>query len=242
MNQLLTGDCLAHLPTLAAGSVPLVFADPPFNINYSYDEYDDAQPRDVYLEWAGRWVAECVRVLHPHGTLWLAICDDYAAEYRIILDLAGLHRRNWIIWHYTFGVYCPGKFGRDHTHLFYCTKHPKRFTWNPDAVRVPSARLAKYKDKRANPLGRVPGDVWTVPRVCGTFKERNDAGHNCQMPEDILDRIIRSTSNPGDLVVDPFAGTGTTLAVAKKLGRRYWGCELSESYAAAAQKRLDKIS
>ena len=79
-----------------------------------------------------------------------------------------------------------------------------------------------------------------MPRVCGTFKERT--GHPCQMPEAVLERIIRVASNPGDLVLDPFAGSGTTLAVAKRLGRQYLGIELSEEYAEAANDRLDAVA
>jgi site-specific DNA-methyltransferase (adenine-specific) len=113
-----------------------------------------------------------------------------------------------------------------------------------------------YADSRGNPAGRLPDDTWIlrpqdVPdgfqpdedtwyfsRVCGTFKERR-GWHGCQMPEQLLGRIIRVSSNPGDLVVDPFAGSGTTLVVAKKLGRQWLGFELSESYVARAQARLD---
>lgn len=237
-NFLHTGDCLTVLPTLPARCAALVFADPPFNIGYEYDEYRDTLPRTDYLAWAEKWLAAAARLLSPTGTFVLAIGDDYVAEYKIRLDALGLTRRNWIIWHYTFGVHLASKFGRDHTHLLYYVADPKRFTFNADAVRVPSARQTTYADKRANPLGRVPGDVWTVPRVCGTFHERNEAGHKCQMPEAVLERVIRATTNAGELVVDPFAGSGTTLAVAKKLGRRWCGVELSEAYAAGIRKRL----
>ena len=124
-------------------------------------------------------------------------------------------------------------------------KDPEHFTFNVEAIRVPSARQLVYADRRANPAGRLPDDTWILrpqdlpegfqpdddtwyfPRVCGTFKER--AGwHGCQMPEQLLGRIIRACSNEDDLVLDPFAGSGTTLAVAKKLGRRFVGFELSE--------------
>ena len=242
MNEIVTGDCLEWLPTLPAGSADLVFADPPFNIGYDYDRYDDSRTKADYLAWADRWLGEAVRVLSPTGSLWLAIGDDFAAEHKVRLDALGLTRRNWIIWHYTFGVYCQSKFGRDHTHLFYYVRDPKRYTFNPDAVRVPSARQAVYGDKRAGTKGRVPGDVWTVPRVCGTFRERNTAGHGCQMPEAVLERIVRACTNPGDVVVDPFAGSGTTLAVAKKLGRRWCGCELSPDYAAGIETRLNAVT
>ena len=165
--------------------------------------------------------------------------------------------RSWVIWYYTFGVNCKAKFSRSHAHLFHFVKDPKEFTFNADspALRVPSARQLVYGDKRANPNGRLPDDTWILrpqdlpesfqpledtwyfPRVCGTFKER--AGwHGCQMPEQLLGRIIEACSQPGELVLDPFGGSGTTLAVAKKLGRRYLGFELSKQYAEQAQERL----
>ena len=102
-----------------------------------------------------------------------------------------------------------------------------------------SAERQRLGDRRANPAGRVPGDVWEGPRLTGNNRERT--GHPCQMPESILERIIRAASNVGDLVFDPFAGSGTTLAVAKRLGRRWLGCEISPAYAAAATQRIGKV-
>lgn len=235
----LLGDCVRLLAQQPAGCAHLVFADPPFNIGYKYDRYDDSKLKPVYLAWADCWLAAAVRVLHPHGSLFLAIGDEYAAEYKVRLDALGLTMRNWIIWHYTFGPHQKKKFGRDHTHILYCVRDPKRFTFNADAVRVESERQ-RSGDKRAHPAGRVPGDVWSVPRLPGNAKERT--GHPCQMPETILARIIAVASNPGELVIDPFAGSGTTLAVAKKLGRRALGCELSPDYHRAVCARLKGIS
>lgn len=241
-NVLHVGDCLTILPTLPARCAALVFADPPFNIGYEYDQYDDTRPRAEYLAWADKWLAAAVRMLSPTSSFVLAIGDNYAAEYKVRLDAIGLTMRNWIVWHYTFGVHLTSKFGRDHTHLLYYVADPKRYTFNAEAVRIPSARQTVYNDKRSNPAGRVPGDVWTIPRVCGTFKERNEAGHKCQMPEAVLERVIKATTNTGELVIDPFAGSGTTLAVAKRLGRRWCGVELSEAYAKAARERVNGVA
>jgi site-specific DNA-methyltransferase (adenine-specific) len=150
------------------------------------------------------------------------------------------------------------KFSRSHAHLFHFIKDPKDFTFNADAIRVPSARQLVYADKRANVKGRLPDDTWILrpqdfpdgflpdhdtwyfPRVCGTFKERK-GWHGCQMPEQLLGRIIKACSNPGDLVLDPFAGSGTTLAVAKKLERNYLGFEISKEYANQSRRRLRAI-
>ncbi len=243
---------------MRAESVHLAFADPPFNIGYEYDTYDDRRARAEYLDWSRRWMAAVYRVLRPDGTFWLAIGDEYAAELKLIaLNDVGFHCRSWVIWYYTFGVHCERKFTRSHAHLFHFVKDAEKFTFNTDAIRVPSARQLVYADKRANPKGRVPddtwilrpqdvpdgfradGDTWHFSRVCGTFKERQ-GWHGCQMPEQLLGRIIRACSNDGDLVLDPFAGSGTTLVVAKKLGRGTLGFELSEQYAASAATRLTK--
>jgi site-specific DNA-methyltransferase (adenine-specific) len=205
-------------------------------------------------------MSEVGRVLRSDGTFWLAIGDEYAAELKVTATRElGFTCRSWVVWYYTFGVHCKYKFARSHAHLFQFVKNPEAFTFNTDAVRVPSARELVYGDKRASPTGRLPddtwilrpqdlpegfaadGDTWYFPRVCGTFKERS-GWHGCQMPEQLLGRIIRASSHEDDVVLDPFGGSGTTLAVAKKLGRRFIGLELSEQYAARIDDRLAAIS
>ncbi|MBL9123317.1 MAG: site-specific DNA-methyltransferase [Planctomycetaceae bacterium] len=260
-NAVYQGDCVARLAELDEASVALAFADPPFNIGYEYDVYHDKHADDAYLDWTRQWMQGVVRALRPDGTFWIAIGDEYAAEFKMIAHRElGLVCRSWVIWYYTFGVNCTRKFSRSHAHLFHFVKDPVNFTFNADdpAVRVPSARQLVYADNRANPKGRLPDDTWILrpqdlpegfsagedtwyfPRVAGTFKER--AGfHGCQMPEQLLGRIIRVSSNPGELVLDPFAGSGTTLAVAKKLGREWIGFDLSENYAAQVSARLAAI-
>ncbi len=259
LNVVRNEDCIAGLKKLEDGSVDLAFADPPFNIGYEYDVYDDRLHRNHYLDWSRQWTAEVARVLKPDGTFWLAIGDEYAAELKVMLQEAhGLTCRSWVVWYYTFGVHCKYKFSRSHAHLFYMVKDAKKYTFNGDTIRVPSARQLVYADRRAEPKGRLPDDTWILrpqdlpdgfqpdedtwyfPRVCGTFAER--AGwHGCQMPERLLGRIISATSNEGELVLDPFGGSGTTLAVAKKLKRQFLGFELSAEYAKQIQKRLDGI-
>ena len=240
MNEIITGDCIEVMRGLPAGSVDLVFADPPFNIGYQYDVYGDKRKRDEYLDWTRDWIALAAKLLKPSGSIFVAIGDEYAAEVKQIIDGCSLTMRNWIIWYYTFGVACQTKFSRSHAHIFYHVADLKRCTFNADAVRVPSDRQLKYADKRARPGGKLPDDVWQFSRVCGTFKERT--GHPCQMPETILERIIKVASNPGDVVFDPFVGSGTTPAVAKRLGRRWLGCELSADYAEAARKRIAAVN
>lgn len=257
-NNVYQGDCIGRLQQIEPGSIDLAFADPPFNIGYEYDVYHDQRASEEYLDWTRKWMQGVRRALKANGTFWLAIGDEYAAELKLIAhkDL-GFSCRSWVIWYYTFGVNCKNVFSRSHTHLFYFVKDPKSFTFNADdpTVRVPSARQLVYADGRANPKGRLPDntwilrpqdtaggfcpdhDTWYFARVAGTFKER-EGFHGCQMPEQLLGRIIRCCSSPGEIVLDPFGGSGTTFTVAKKLERRWIGFELSQEYVERINDRL----
>ena len=236
-DTIVCGDCLDVL----RGREPfcdLVFADPPFNIGYQYDTYSDNVDSDEYVDWSRRWMSACISVLKDTGSFYIAIGDDYAADLRIIGRELGLTLRNWVVWHYTFGQQTRTKFARSHTHILYFVKDTKKFLFNDYAVRVPSDRQLVYSDKRANPRGKMPDDTWNeYSRVCGTFRERVGF-HPCQMPEPLLARIIAASSNAGDVVMDPFAGSGTTIVTAMKMDRRYFGIELSKEYVRGMRQRI----
>ena len=240
LNTVIQADCIQWLAEQQEPFIDLAFADPPFNIGYLYDVYEDRKAYDEYHAWTEQWMAACCRMLKETGTFWIAIGDEYAAEVRMIGRKLGLTLRNWVIWHYTFGQNTKRKFARSHAHLFYFVRDPKQFTFNDEAVRVFSDRQREYHDKRANPRGKIPDDTWDVfPRVCGTFGER-EGWHPCQMPESVLSRIVRVSSNVGDVVFDPFTGSGTTLGAAKKLSRQYLGTEISPNYVEGATERLER--
>jgi len=242
LNKIICGDCIEVLGKIDKPFADLIFADPPFNIGYKYDKYDDRVKKKNYIAWTKDWMSACKKVLKPNGSFYIAIGDEYAANIKIIADELGLIMRNWIIWHYTFGQQMKNKFARSHTHIFYFVNDNKNFTFNDHAVRVPSDRQLIYNDKRANPAGKMPDDVWNgYPRVCGTFKERT-GWHPCQMPESLLKRIIAASSNPSDCVLDPFSGSGTTAAAAVQLGRNYIGVEISQIYVDNSNKRLAKLT
>src|SRR5262249_39947091 len=186
-----------------------------------------------------------------------AIGDEFAADLcHAARRKIGFHLRNWIIWHYTFGQQTKKMFAKSHTHILYFTKSKNGFTFNPDAVRVASARQTTYADKRANSKGKLPDDVWFLrpqetdqhfkndcdtwyeSRVCGTFKER-EGWHGCQMPIGVLNRIIKASSNEGDVVFDPFNGSGTTVVAAALLDRKYVGIDQSAEYVGYAKKGLE---
>lgn len=248
-------DCLQAMESMDEGCVDLAFADPPFNIGYKYDVYEDSKESDAYQKWCGQWISQIHRVLKPDGSFWLAIGDEYAAELKILSQQIGFHCRSWVVWYYTFGVNCKKKFSRSHAHIFHFVKDSKNYQFHGTEVAVPSARQLVYNDARAAKGGRLPDDTWILrpqdlpdgfnsdedtwyfPRVAGTFKER-EGFHGCQMPEQLLGRIIKVASKPGDLVIDPFSGSATTLTVAKKLGRRFVGFDISDEYIARGQQRL----
>jgi site-specific DNA-methyltransferase (adenine-specific) len=257
-NQIIQGDCIKVLGDGPQGWVDLVFADPPFNIGYLYSGYDDEKKFDDYLNFSVDWMKAVHRALKPNGSFYLAIGDEYAADLCVKARREiGFHLRNWIIWHYTFGQQTKAKFARSHTHILYFSKDEKEFTFNADDIRVASARQTTYADARANPKGKLPDDVWylrpqetpeplfdansdtwNVSRVCGTFKER-EGWHGCQMPINVLNRIILASSNAGDVVLDPFNGSGTTIVSAAMLNRKYVGIDQSAEYVAFARKRLE---
>lgn len=234
--KILNGDCIDVLQEIAPESIDLVVADPPYNIGFDYGYGRQADRRKDYDVWCERWIGWCCRALRPGGSFWVISGQEHGADIDIAMRRAGLTIRNRITWHETFGVYCHNKFGRTSRPIYYAVKG-NDFVFNRDAVTVPSARQTKYADKRAAPGGKIMGDVWTINRVCGTFKERVD-GVPTQLPEELVQRIVGVSSRPGDTVLDPFAGSGTIPAVAVSMGRMAVGIELNPTYAEIARARI----
>lgn len=238
-NKILLGDCIKTMKKLPSGSIDLIFADPPYNIGVSYDIHKDKMKYESYISWTEEWITECIRLLSDKGSIYIAINDEHVAEVVMFLKKKGLVLRNWIIWYYTFGQAQKKKFSRSHTHLVYFVKEKNNFMFNSDKIRIPSVRQ-KIGDKRANPKGKIPDDVWVISRVAGTFNERVK-NFPCQMPVKLLERVIKASSSTDSVILDPFAGSGTTPFVAKKLGRKYIGIEISEKYKEMIENRLKEI-
>ena len=248
-TQVYLGDCrevLANLPD--RGKVDLVFADPPFNWDVPYDEWKDNMSRAQYERFTYDWLDACIDVLSPTGSLWVNIPDDTAAEVVMHLKRRGMTMINWCVWHFRFGQCRHSSFIMSKVHVLYFAKNPDNRTWNPDEILEQSDRASVYKDartmaKETNKGMRVPMDVWYgsyLGRIQGNNKERRHGHHN-QIPEAYLERVIRSTSNPGDLVLDPFLGSGTTSTVARALNRRSIGIEYSETNAKSAWERITSV-
>jgi hypothetical protein len=162
----------------------------------------------------------------------------------LLLKEAGLHRRQWLIWYEAFGIHCPRGFGRCSRHLFWMVKDADRFVFHESAVLRPSDRQVKYGDRRAQPGGKPWDSVWginpPIPRLVDNARERLP-GFPTQLPLSLLSAIVGCASDPGDLVLDPFSGSGTTGEAALRLGRRYLGFERNPAYAEPSRLRLQAL-
>jgi len=239
--EILNCDVLEGLQSLFDRGVQarVAFTDPPYNIGIDYGKGKkaDSLTDGEYMQWVREWLWATRDCLTDDGSLWVMINDEYAAEYAIVLKSLGLTIRSWIKWYETFGVNCSNKFNRTSRHIFYCVKDPKRFVFNRDAVTRPSDRQTKYNDPRAAEGGKIWDDVWQIPRLFGTAVERLP-DFPTQLPLALVRPIVECASDVGDLVIDPFNGSGTTGAAAIETGRSYIGIELSETFASKARIRL----
>jgi len=242
--EVVVGDCVNVLNAMPAGTADLVVADPPYNIGIDYGDGRGADelPSYRYAGMVREWMLAIERVLSPAGTLWV-VCDSaYGAAFDRAIVEAGLTIRDRGVWHESFGVWRRGLFGKCWRPWFYAVKDRRRFTFNEAAFMVRSRRQ-EIGDRRANPAGKVRSNVWTFSRVAGTFRERvkPPAGEKppTQLPLAMVRMVVDGFTNPGDLIVDPFTGTGTTGVAAVQTGRRFVGIELRETWAAVARQRIE---
>ncbi|MBW2093301.1 MAG: site-specific DNA-methyltransferase [Deltaproteobacteria bacterium] len=247
-TQIYVGDCREILGKLSSSGVKadLIFADPPFGIGQNYIGYDDHKSALDNVDFTTDWILACLNILSPTGSMWVNVPDSMAVLVNNIMTdyEEGLTLVNWCIWHYRFGQCNDSRFISSHTHALYFARDIKRRTWNPDAILVPTDRASKYNDKRTQetrrPGKRVPLDVWYgrgLGRIQGNNKERRK-GHPNQIPELYMRRVIAACSDEGDLVLDPFLGSGTTSVIARAMNRRSIGIEISEASAASAFERI----
>lgn len=249
------GDCVEETRKLKQ-EIDLAIADPPYNFSQPYDAYDDNKSYREYMAWTEKWLGSVVARMHRHGSLWIFVPDEWVSEVDMLCRQAfALTKQRQVIWAFTFGQRAQKNFTRSHCHLLYMTKTKTKYAFNLDAVAVPSARQLVYNDRRAVASGKPPDDTWMllrdqlepymapdrdtwlVSRICGTFKERRKHSPN-QIPIPIMERIVLACSNPGDLIVDPFCGTGSSGVACKLHGRNYEGFDVSKSAVKAAKARI----
>jgi site-specific DNA-methyltransferase (adenine-specific) len=255
-GALYLGDAIEWLKSLPAGSVDLVFADPPYNIKKA--EWDTFESMHAYVAWSRDWITEAARVLKPSGTLYICGFSEILADVKVASAhlFAGCR---WLVWHYKNKANLGKDWGRSHESVLHFRKS-REFTMNMDAVRIPyGAHTLKYPDhpqadssqygkgrdnsERAdwtpNPLGAKAKDVIDLPTTCNGMGEKTP--HPTQKPEELLRKLVLASSNPGDLVVDPFSGSGTTAVVSEQLGRRWMACDNSIQHNEWAAQRLEQV-
>lgn len=244
-----TSEIMSEIPD---NSVSLMVTSPPYNIDIQYGDiwkngkkvcskglkYSDNLDESSYREMLRNVIRETNRVLKNDGQIWFNIKNRYDNGVIIppfwIMDLfSEFYLKNIIIWNFDWGGSTNKRFCSRYEYVFFFTKNKNKYTFNLDDVKIPALnyRPDRYKSQLKNPT-----DVWKISMVSGNSPERTD--HPAQYPEALIERIIKVGTNPGELVLDPFMGSGTTAAVAKRLGRQYVGYELEPDYIKIAQERL----
>ena len=247
------GDSLLWLDSLEPESVDMIFADPPYNLGKA--DWDHFESHDEYIRWSLRWIELASRVLKPTGSLFVCGFSEILADIRRPAA-PHFHKCRWLIWSYKNKANMSKDWGRSHESILHFRKS-RNTTFNIDDVRVPygkhtlkyplhpQAESSQYGNGkkggnwRPHPHGAKPRDVFEIPVVCNGMKEKTP--HPTQKPEELLRRIVLSSSNEGDLVIDPFSGSGTTLVCAEQLNRRWLGCDINEDYNSWAVMRLQNI-
>jgi adenine-specific DNA-methyltransferase len=238
------GDCLQVLSGLPDGSVDLIFADPPYNIGKKFSEFNDVWPSEkAYAAWCFQWLAHCIRLLKPSGSLYL-MASTQAMPHLDLWLRERITILSRIVWHYdSSGVQAKKYYGSLYEPILFCVKDPKSYIFNAADIEVEAktGAVRKLVDYRKDvpvlyKTKKVPGNAWYLPRVRYRMSEYEE--HPSQKPEALLERIVKASSNPRDLVLDPFGGTFTTCAVAQRLGRRTIGIELQTEYVKIGLRRL----
>jgi adenine-specific DNA-methyltransferase len=242
-----TGDCRELLRQIPDETIQLVVTSPPYNLGKEYEKKLDlpeyaAQQREV--------IRECVRVLKPTGSLCWQVGNFVDAGAIIPLDSLlypvfagyGLKMRNRIIWHFAHGLHCSRRLSGRYEVVLWFTKNDD-YVFNLDPIRIPQKYPGKkyFKGPKAgqyscNPLGKSPGDVWEIPNVKSNHVEKT--GHPCQFPVELIERLVLALTNPGDWVLDPFLGAGTSIIAAIRHNRRGVGAEVVDRYVQIARERI----
>ncbi len=238
------GDCLDVLPILADDSVDLIFADPPYNLGKKFGSFKDVWYSDAeYAEWCYSWLSLCLKKLKPTGSMYV-MTSTQAMPYLDLWLRDRIAIISRIVWHYdSSGVQAKKCFGSLYEPILFCVKDLKNYTFNASDIEIEAKtgairNLIDYRKETPAPYSntKVPGNAWYIPRVRYRMPEYEE--HPSQKPEALLERIIRASSDLGDLILDPFAGTFTSCAVAQRLGRQTLGIEMQTDYFKIGLRRL----
>ncbi|GIV30152.1 MAG: methyltransferase [Bacteroidia bacterium] len=242
INQIIQGDCLELFKNIPDNSVDMTFADPPFNLKKKYSTYDDSREFSEYLNWCEQWIYEMVRVTKPTGSIFIHNIPKWLTYYATFLNKYA-YFKHWIAWDAPTAPMGKSLQPAHYGILFYGKKEKGTKIYE---LRYPHKRdrkqgylLKDYGGKKdsLHPFGPLVSDVWTDIHRIKHNKKRDP--HPCQLPIHLLDRLILLTTDEGDIVLDPFSGTGTSAISAKRLGRKYIGFELDSNYVEISKRKLE---
>lgn len=241
-------DCLEAMRRLPANLIDLTITSPPYNIGKEYESVADV---DEYISWCAEWLALVARISGPKSSFWLNIGYlSFAGKAKclpipyLLWDKVPMFLIQEVVWNYGAGVAARRNYSPRNEKFLWYVKSPTEYTFNLDEVRDPNVKYPNQKKNgklKCNPLGKNPTDVWEFPKVTSGANRASAerTAHPAQFPVAVIDRIVRASSHPGDLVLDPFMGSGTTAEVALHTGRPVVGFELEAKYLEIAASRLD---
>lgn len=242
------GDCLELMSQLPPDLFPLTVTSPPYNIG---KEYESVLLLQAYLAWCEKWIQEIYRLTQDNGAFWLNLgylpLESKAKAIPIaylLWDKIPFYLIQEIVWHYAAGVSGRKFFSPRNEKFLWYVKNPDDYTFNLDDVRDPDVKYPNQKKNgkiKVNPLGKNPGDVWRFAKVTSGSKRssKERTSHPAQYPEEVITRIVKASSNEGDLLLDPFMGSGTTAVVAMALNRPVIGFERKSEYCDVAAERIE---
>lgn len=248
LDRVINGDTFEVIKRLPSGFVDLLIVDPPYNLTKEYDGTKFSKTNDdSYIEWFEKWVRELPRIMKPNGSLYF--CGDWRTSplyYQVLSKYFCV--RNRITWEREKGRGSDRNWKNNIEDIYFCTVNDKDYVFNVDSVKVKKKVIAPYKDKDGNAKDWFvengekfrfthPSNVWTDITV-PYWSMAENTEHPTQKPEKLIAKLILASSNVGDMVFDPFLGSGTTAVVAKKLNRKFCGIEREEGYCLLATKRL----
>lgn len=254
-GEIWCGDAITWLRSLESATVDLIFADPPYNIKKA--EWDSFESQEAYVEWSLEWIEQAARVLKPTGTLYICGFSEILADLRLPASRF-FKGCKWIIWHYKNKANLGNDWGRSHESILHF-RRSKQFTSNIDDIRIPygehtvkypehpqaetsqygNGNSSKHKIWTPHPQGAKPRDVIEIPTTCNGMHEKTP--HPTQKPEELLRKLVLVSSHVGDIVIDPFLGSGTTAVVSEQLDRRWKGCDISLEYCQWSAGRIELV-
>lgn len=252
-GKLFLGNSIDWLKSLETESVDLVFADPPYNIKKA--DWDNFESQEVYIQWSISWIEQAARVLKKTGSLYICGFSEILADLKHPSSKY-FESCRWLVWNYRNKANLGNDWGRSHESILHLRKTDE-FSLRVDDVRIPygnhtlkypvhpqaeTSNFGNGKNREhwtPNPLGAKPKDVIEIPTTCNGMGEKTP--HPTQKPEELLRRLVLASSDEGQIVLDPFSGSGTTSVVAEQLGRKWLSCDLNSQYNQWAIERLENV-